>query len=200
MYAYCANNQVMYLDPSGYFSIENFIEGALMVVTAVAAISISIATFGAATTLILLVIAGVTLSAGVLTGINGISSLVEAFTNYNFMRDGLFNDVLGLSDSVYNTYSIVTTATAIVGSMVCSIWQIASSIKGFTNHGLKQALYRDDHGVAGNAMRNAVRNPLQVIFQQNRTIMYIGQNVVVVLNEIGYIVTTWATNSSGWRF
>jgi len=155
----------MYSDSTGYFSIENFIEGVLMVVTAVAAISISVTTFGAATPLIMSIIAGVTLSAGVLTGINGISSLGEAFTDYNFMRDGLFNEVLGLSDSVYNTYSIVTTATAIVGSMACSIWQIASSIKGFTNHGLKQALYRNGHGVAGNAMRDAVRNPLQVILQ-----------------------------------
>jgi len=200
MYAYCANNPVMYLDPSGFFSISQFFAGSLLVLTAVAAISISIATFGAATPLAMTIIAGITLGAGVLTGINGLSTIGESFTEYNLIRDGLFNNILGLSDNAYNTYSAITAGVAIVGSMACSIWQIASPIKGFTDHGLKQALFRDGHGVAGSAIRDAVRNPLKVILQPDFALKYFGKNAVVVLNELGYVVTTYATNHLGWRF
>jgi hypothetical protein len=190
----------MYLDPSGFFSLSNFFEGAMLVVTAVAAISIAIATFGAATPLAMTIIAGVTLGAGVLTGINGLSTIGESFTEYNLIRDGLFNNILGLSDDAYNTYSAITAGVAIVGSMACSIWQIASPIKGFTKHGFESAMQHNGHGVSGSAIRDAVRNPLKVILQPDFALKYYGKNAVVVLNELGYVVTTYATNHLGWRF
>jgi hypothetical protein len=191
---------VMYLDSSGYFSIRTFLKGAMLVLTAVAAISISIATFGAATPLAMTIIAGITLGAGILTGINGLSTIGESFTEYNLIRDGLFNDIFGLSDNAYNTYSAITAGVAIVGSMACSLWQIASPIKGFTSHGYESVMRHSGHGVSGIAMRDAVRNPLRILFQENGAIRYVGQNAVVVLNEIGYVITTWATNHAGWRF
>ena len=34
--------------------------------------------------------------------------MIEAGTDYNFVRDGLFNEVLGLSDTAYDWYKGVT--------------------------------------------------------------------------------------------
>ncbi len=201
MYAYCANNPVMYLDPSGYFSISKFIEGTLMVATAVMAIVISVATFGAATPLAMTIVAGITLGAGVLTGINGLATIGESVTDYNVIRDGLFNDVLGMDDSAYYTYATITTAVAIIGSMACTMYQVTTPIKGFRYHGRQSALTHDLHGVSVRAMNNAVRNPLKIVYQfQRNTIKYIGKDAVVVLNMIGEVVTTYPLARSAWRF
>lgn len=100
-----------------------------MVGTAVSAIALSIATFGAAAPLAMTIIAGVTLAAGVLTGINGVATMIEAGTQYNFVRDGVFNDVLGLSDSAYNIYAGVTEGVAALGSLILGIYQITPSGK-----------------------------------------------------------------------
>jgi hypothetical protein len=200
LYSYCGNNPVMGYDPMGTFNWGTFLKGALMVATAASAIAISIATFGAATPLAMAIVAGVTLGAGVLTGVNGIATMIEAGTDYNFVRDGLFNDVLGLSDNAYNWYAGITEAVAIVGSIACSAWQITSKIKGFTNHGLESALGHDGVGVSARAMQNATRKPLEVIAQSCGRLKYIGKNAVVVLNQAGKVITTFAKNSRGTRY
>jgi hypothetical protein len=46
---------------------------------------------------------------------------------------------------------------------------------------------------------DAVEKPLQVI-PQSDGIRYVGKNAVVVLNNSGKVVTTYATSSAGWRF
>ncbi len=77
----------------------------------------------------------------------------------------------------------------------------AGVITGYTPHGLNQAISRDNHGVSVSAMNDAVQNPLQVEEDQRRgTTMYVGSNAVVVLNQQGRVVTTWATNRAGWRY
>ncbi len=65
----------MYLDVSGH-SWKEFWIGLGMISTAIVAIAVSIGTFGAATPLAMTILAGVTLSAGVLTGINGVATLI----------------------------------------------------------------------------------------------------------------------------
>ena len=196
---YCVNNPVMGYDPDGTFDWGTFWRGALLVATAVGAIVVSIATFGAATPLAMSIVAGVTLGAGILTGINGIATLGESFGDYNFVRDGIFNG-LGWSDNAYNWYAGIVEGIAIVGTIACSVWQITSKIDGFTKHGLNQALTREGHGVSASAMQSATRSPLQVINQvSNSTIKYVGKNAVVVLNNAGKVVTTRATSSAGWR-
>ena len=158
------------------------------------------ATFGLATPLAMTIIAGVTLGAGVLTGINGFATMIEAATDYNFVRDGLFNDVLGLSDKAYNWYVGIAEGIAIVGTTVCIIWNITNPIKGFTDHGRQSALTHDGHGVNARAMQNTVRNPLKVVNQSNGGIKHIGEHAVVVLNKAGKVITTYAKSHYGWRY
>lgn len=77
---------------------------------------------------------------------------------------------------------------------------IPSEITGYTNHGLEQALTRDGGvGVSESAMEDAVANPIDVVRQENGTFKFIGNDAVVVLNSDGRVVTTYATNSAGWR-
>ena len=72
-------------------------------------------------------------------------------------------------------------------------------IKGFTRHGLNQAISREGRGVASEAILDAVRNPKKVIKGAENTIKYIGENATVILNEAGEVITTWARNSTGYR-
>lgn len=73
-------------------------------------------------------------------------------------------------------------------------------ISGTTEHGGQQAQGRDGHGVSDVAMNDAVANPVEPpVFQDNGTYMYTGKDAVVILNEEGKVVTTWARNQNGWR-
>ncbi len=58
---------------------------------------------------------------------------------------------------------------------------------------------REGVGVSDAAMADAVANPLDVVAQSGGRYMFVGQNAVVVLNSNGEVITTWATNSAGWR-
>ena len=192
----------MYVDPTGHeseWNLRTFFKGLALVGTAIGAIAVSVATFGLATPLAMSIVAGVTLSAGILTGINGVATMIEAVTDYNFVRDGLFNKVLGLSDTAYDWYAGVTEGVAIIGTTICTIWNITNPIKGFTDHGRQSALTHDGHGVNARAMQNAVRKPLKVVNQTNGRIKHIGKNAVVVLNKAGKVITTYAKSHYGWR-
>jgi hypothetical protein len=69
-----------------------------------------------------------------------------------------------------------------------------------TKHGDGQAQMRDGHGVSDRAIDDAVENPLKPPqAQPNGTYKYEGTDAVVILNERGELVTTWARNSNGWR-
>jgi hypothetical protein len=80
---------------------------------------------------------------------------------------------------------------------------IGGKITGYTKHGLNQAIGRDGgKGVASKAILNAIRNPLKVITQSGKsgtTYKYVSKDAVVVLNEAGKVVTTYAKNSMGIR-
>jgi hypothetical protein len=129
MYAYCANNPVMNVDPTGCWSWSTFWKGAWMVATAIVAVALAVTTFGAGIPIAMAIVAGITLIAGVLTGINGIATMVEAGTDNNFVRDGVFNEVLGLSDNAYNTYASVTEGVAVVGSMILGVYHTTGQYK-----------------------------------------------------------------------
>ena len=100
-----------------------------MVFTAIGAIALSVTTFGAGIPIAMSVIAGVTLGAGVLTGVNGIATVVEAGTGYNFVRDGLFNSVLGLSDSAYNMYARIIGGIVAIGSATLGFYHMTGQYK-----------------------------------------------------------------------
>ena len=130
LYCYCGNDPINRVDPSGYaWDWNTFLHGLGMVFTAVGAIALSATTFGAGIPLAMSVVAGITLGAGILTGVNGIATVVEVGTDYNFVRDGLFNSVLGLSDSAYNIYSGITAGVALLGSAVLGFYHTTGQYK-----------------------------------------------------------------------
>ena len=148
LYLYCGNDPVNRIDPSGCaWDWNSFWTGLLMVGTAITAIALSATTFGAGIPLAMSIVAGVTLGAGVLTGINGVATMIEAGTDYNFVRDGLFNDVLGLSDYAYNIYAGVTEGVAAVGSMILGFYHTTGQYKAarygqkYLGHGYKKVGY-----------------------------------------------------------
>ena len=148
LYAYCGNDPVNRFDPMGCaWSWSDFWKGLGMVVTAIGAIVLSVTTFGAGVPLAMSIVAGVTLGAGVLTGINGIATMIEAGTDYNFVRDGLFNDVLGLSDFAYNIYAGIAEGVAMVGSMILGFYHTTGQYKAakygqkYLGSGYKKAGY-----------------------------------------------------------
>lgn len=77
--------------------------------------------------------------------------------------------------------------------------QAENVIKGFTKHGINQAISKNGVGVSSKAMLDAVKNPIKVLDQADGTIRYIGKNAVVILNKSGEVVTTWARNRTGRR-
>ncbi len=120
LYCYCNNDPVNMVDPSGHdWEWNTFWKGVGYLFTGVGAIvagALVIAS-GVATWPMLLV-AGVTIGAGALTTINGVSEVVDAGTGYNFVKDSMF----GGNSSVYNTYETITGTVATLGSLVCGGW------------------------------------------------------------------------------
>ena len=125
LYAYCGDNPVMGYDPNGTWDWDKFWEALGLIVTAIAAIAISVVTFGAGTPLAIAMVAGVTLAAGVLTGINGIATMIEAGTGYNLVRDGIFQG----NETAYNWYAGITEGVAVVGTMILGIYNMTGRAK-----------------------------------------------------------------------
>lgn len=74
-------------------------------------------------------------------------------------------------------------------------------ITGYTQHGLDQAMFRDGHGISPRGILDAVRNPVEIIYDVQRdTFKYIGKHSITVLNPNGMIVTTWSIKSFYWRY
>lgn len=159
LYSYCNNNPVNRYDSTGHaWKWNTFWTGLGMALTAVGAIALSVTTFGAGIPLAMSIVAGVTLGAGVLTGINGVATMIEAGTQYNFVRDGVFNG-LGWSDSAYNVYAGITEGVAVVGSMVLGFYHTTGQYKaarygqkylgkgykkgGYTNSGTPRYVSKD---------------------------------------------------------
>lgn len=73
-------------------------------------------------------------------------------------------------------------------------------IKGFTKHGINQAISRDGVGVSVEAILDTIRNPVKLKPQARGAMMVIGKEAVVILSEAGKVITTWARSSSAWRW
>ena len=119
-YAYCGNDPINRCDFSGNsWEWGSFWQGLGYIATGVGAIvagALVIASGVAAWPMLL--VAGVTIAAGVLTTVNGASEIVEAGTGYNFVEDTVF----GGNSAVYNTYATITGSIATVGSIICGSW------------------------------------------------------------------------------
>ena len=132
-YAYCLDDPVMYSDPNGTdWNWNTFWTGVGLILTAISAIALSVVTFGAGIPLAMSIVAGITLTAGILTGINGIATIIatiiEAGAQFNFVRDGIFNG-LGWSDEVYDWYAGITEGIAIVGSLILGVYHTTGQYK-----------------------------------------------------------------------
>ena len=104
LYSYCLNNPVMYVDPTGHFSIGTFIKGLGNIITGVLAIGAGAIVLIGGAPVGMIIVAGITLTAGVLTLNNGITDTSESFSGYNYMSDGLFKG----NTTAYNWYSGIT--------------------------------------------------------------------------------------------
>ncbi|MCT4613475.1 MAG: RHS repeat-associated core domain-containing protein [Marinifilaceae bacterium] len=65
-------------------------------------------------------------------------------------------------------------------------------IKGYTRHGLNQAISRNGgRGVKVAAIKDAVLNPKKIIQQSEGRVKYVGKKATVILNSEGEIITTY---------
>ncbi len=159
--ANCAN------DPyKNKFNWQTFWKGLGLVFAAVTAVVIAATTFGAGIPVSMQILAGVTIGAASLVGINGVATMAEAGTNYNFMRDGLFGDVFGLDEEIYYGYETVTETVMSIGAISLGIYHMTgqykaakygqkflgkgySKVKGkkrwISQDGLRQMIFDDSH-------------------------------------------------------
>ena len=125
LFVYCGNNPVIGFDPAGTWDWSTFGEGVGLIFTAVVAIALSVTTFGAGIPLAMGLIAGVTLGAGILTGVNGIATIIEADTGRNFVRDEVFQG----NDTAYSWYAGITEGIAVIGSSILGVYHMTGQYK-----------------------------------------------------------------------
>ena len=119
LYAYCGNNPVMGYDPYGEWNWGKFFSGTNLLMIGVAAIAAAatVLSCGAAAPLAVAV-AYATGTAGIITALNGTAEVIEAGTDYNFVRDGVFNG----NEGAYETYKNVSKITAETGTYLLGMY------------------------------------------------------------------------------
>ena len=122
MFAYCNNNPVMGYDPLGEWNWGTFFGGVDLLTVGITAIAVSatILTCGAAAPA-MVAVAAVTMTAGVLTTVNGASEVVEAATGYNVVEEVVFQG----NEEAYETYRNGTKLVAEVGTAICGTYYSA---------------------------------------------------------------------------
>ncbi len=115
LFAYCGNNPVMGYDPYGTFDFWGFAKGVGRIVTGIAAVAAGVAVCVAGAPVAMIAVAAVTITAGVLTAVNGAADIQQSVTGNNFVRDTVFNG----NQTAYDVYSGVTETVAAVGTAVC---------------------------------------------------------------------------------
>jgi len=122
MFAYCSNNPVMTSDPTGEFNWDKLTSGASLIAIGVVAIATAatVLSCGAAAPA-MVVVASLTIAAGVATVENGIAEVVEAGTGVNVVRDVL----MGGNEEAYETYKNVAATAAEIGTMITGSYYAA---------------------------------------------------------------------------
>ena len=115
MFSYCGNNPVMGYDPCGTFDFWGFAKGVGRVVTGVSAVIAGAVVFIAGAPASMIVVAAITITAGVLTTVNGSADIQQATTGGNFVRDSICKG----NQTAYDIYSGVTETVAVIGTAVC---------------------------------------------------------------------------------
>jgi len=119
MFAYCSNNPVMGYDPTGEWNWGTFFDGGgLIMIGAVAMMTAAtILTCGTAP-LLMVAVASATMVAGAATTISGVAEVVEAGTDYNFVRDGALDGDAQEYDRLKN----IALAGTQIGTVVCATY------------------------------------------------------------------------------
>jgi RHS repeat-associated protein len=124
------------------------------------------------------------------------------------VREQLGNDNVNTCSGAYQAggYAGLATGVLIPGEGEAEIGAeaadqgIAGIIRGYTQHGLEQAIERDaGRGVSPSAILDAVRSPVSTSMQADGVTKYVGQNAIVFVSSEGRVVTTFARNSAGLR-
>ena len=116
------------------------------------------------------------------------------------------NDKSGSVETLLNAkYSVERIASKgggvvlpIIGIIEAGGNVVGNLLQGFTRHGLNQAISREGVGVSPQAILDALRNPITVeVGSGTKTL--VGRDAIVVMNQAGQVITTWARNSNGIR-
>lgn len=110
-----------------------------------------------------------------------------------YMAGGTGLTTLGLTGAATEGTSTAATVAPQAASA------IGNAIKGFTKHGINQAISRDGVGVSSRAILDALKNPVKVAVQKGGAVKIIGKDATVIVNQAGKVITTWARNSAGTR-
>ena len=132
LYAYCNNNPVMFADPSGHE--PKWLVGIVRIITGIGAFVAGTLVIASGVALApMLIIAGITICAGVMTVVNGAADVQQSITGNNFIRDGIFCG----NQTAYDWYAGVAEGVAIIGSLICGGWLKANRprIQAFKNVG-----------------------------------------------------------------
>lgn len=190
LYVYCNNNPIMYSDRSGH--MPEWITGIGRIITGIGAVVAGVLVIASGVALVpMLIVAGVTITAGALTTINGVADIQQSITGNNFIRDGIF----GGDQTAYNWYAGITEGVAIVGSLVCGGWLKANQprIQAYKNVGN----YAQSNTVANHTDR--VYN--NSILLQKQIIKY-GKMTKDLQSATGYVFTAAGSlngSVSYWR-
>ena len=128
LYAYCGNNPVMGYDPMGTWDLFTWGEGLFYTIIGATAIVSAAAVFtvpGAGYAMY--AFAATTLVAGTATVLNGVAEMIEASTDYNFVRDGILNG----NEELYEQQKNIFRTIAEVGSEICGAYVAIKSIDCF---------------------------------------------------------------------
>ena len=112
MFAYCQNNPVMRIDPSGNIDWSSLFEGVGLLSIGITACIVAATIVSGGACLPLLIVAGATFVAGGITIANGVAEVVESATEYNFMRDTVY----GGDVQAYESQKLFFEVTAEAGT------------------------------------------------------------------------------------
>ena len=206
LYAYCLNDPINNLDPSGDSSFKWYhwlaigvgavlALGAAGVLIAAATGAISGATL--ATTTLIGAARGILLGAGMGTYLGlGISTIYTGMTQSALRPKDM---LIAMGKGAAIGFGVGAVVGGLVGAVNGFLNYVPDKVTGFTDHGWQQLRRRNNGiGVRLPAARDAVLNPIKIQKQMyGLRFKYVGKNATVVLNKLGHIVTTWATTRAG---